>query len=319
MTRTDTTVVGALVVLLAVLTGLVGIPALQATSATPSAVAGPSDGPARRAYREGVVGHPVSISPLTARTQADRDLVALAVLRAWSATAPTARSCPTSPSAGRSTTTGRVWTFELCDPTPCGTTANRSPPMMSSTRSRRSRTRRTPDPGRRPGPRSTVRAVSPTVVTFTLATPLGGFLQAATQPIAPAHLLGEVPVSLLPDHPFGQPAGRVGSVRAVHARSGQGRVSSRPSQTAVPPIGAVRSVGRAHRLVDDRAADPPTRTPDAVPLRHRDALLRRSPMRSPTPTATASSMRRPGCPPSTAAELASREATAGCCVTQARR
>ena len=36
MTRTDTTVVGALVVLLALLTGLVGIPALQATSATPS-------------------------------------------------------------------------------------------------------------------------------------------------------------------------------------------------------------------------------------------------------------------------------------------
>ena len=64
------------------------------------------------------------------------------------------------------------------------------------------------------GPASTswsevsVEALSPLEVTFTLTTPLGGFLQAATQPIAPVHLLGEVPVDLLPDHPFGrQPVG----------------------------------------------------------------------------------------------------------------
>ncbi len=77
MTRKDTAVVGALVVSLAVIAGLVGIPALQATFATPSASPAASGYAASRAYREGVVGHPVSVSPLTARTQADRDLVAL--------------------------------------------------------------------------------------------------------------------------------------------------------------------------------------------------------------------------------------------------
>ena len=75
MTRTDTAVVGALVVSLAVIAGLVGIPALQATTAPPSASTDPSGYTESRAYREGVVGRPVSVSPLTARTQADRKSV----------------------------------------------------------------------------------------------------------------------------------------------------------------------------------------------------------------------------------------------------
>src|SRR4029079_8779760 len=50
----------------------------------------------------------------------------------------------------------------------------------------------------------TVRAISDKVVSFTLKTPLAGFLQALTQPIVPAHLLADVPVSQLPDDPFGQ-------------------------------------------------------------------------------------------------------------------
>ena len=58
MTRKDTAVVGALVVLLAVIAGIIGIPALQATTASPEA--SPTPGIATtRAYREGIVGHPV--------------------------------------------------------------------------------------------------------------------------------------------------------------------------------------------------------------------------------------------------------------------
>src|SRR6185503_6073372 len=45
-------------------------------------------------------------------------------------------------------------------------------------------------------------------VVFTLKTPLGGFLQAATQPIAPAHILAGIPVDELADQPFSrQPIG----------------------------------------------------------------------------------------------------------------
>src|SRR5690242_16125620 len=84
MTRTDTAVVGTLVLLLAIVAGLIGVPALQ-PQPSPSAVgAVPSSSPEASAtptgphpYREGVLGRPVSVSPLTAETQVDRDLVAL--------------------------------------------------------------------------------------------------------------------------------------------------------------------------------------------------------------------------------------------------
>ena len=79
MTRTDSFVVGTLVVLLAIIAGLVGVPSLLPTAAT-TATSSPSSGSvASRSYREGVLGRPVSVSPLSARTQADRDLVAHAV------------------------------------------------------------------------------------------------------------------------------------------------------------------------------------------------------------------------------------------------
>jgi hypothetical protein len=81
MTRTDTVVVGTLVALLALIAGLIGGPAIQLAAApsgpSPSAALGPSF--EVRPYVEGVLGHPSSVSPLTARTQADRDLVAVAL------------------------------------------------------------------------------------------------------------------------------------------------------------------------------------------------------------------------------------------------
>ena len=77
MTRTDTFVVGALVVLFAILAGLVGAPALTPAHHGDRPVAPAPSRSSRGPYREGVLGRPVSISPLTARTQADRDLVAL--------------------------------------------------------------------------------------------------------------------------------------------------------------------------------------------------------------------------------------------------
>ena len=77
MTRNDTAVVGVLILLLAIIAGMVGIPALQATTASSSPTATPAETVDVGPYREGVLGHVGSISPLTARTQVDRDLVAL--------------------------------------------------------------------------------------------------------------------------------------------------------------------------------------------------------------------------------------------------
>ena len=76
MTRRDSALVLALVACLAIVAVLVGAPAFQPVATPP-----PTDPPVAvavdRPYREGVLGHPESISPLTARSQADRDLVAL--------------------------------------------------------------------------------------------------------------------------------------------------------------------------------------------------------------------------------------------------
>jgi len=73
MTRTDTVVVGTLVALLALIAGLIGGPAIQLAAApsapSPSAALGPSF--EVRPYVEGILGRPSSVSPLTARTQAD--------------------------------------------------------------------------------------------------------------------------------------------------------------------------------------------------------------------------------------------------------
>ena len=79
MTRTDLFVVGTLVVLLAIIAGLIGVPALQTALAPATASAEPGAGGTTEpgTYVEGAIGAPVSVSPLTARTQVDRDLVAL--------------------------------------------------------------------------------------------------------------------------------------------------------------------------------------------------------------------------------------------------
>ena len=81
MTRTDSFVVGTLVVLLAIIAGLVGVPLAASRRvddrrAERDAGYGRVAGRTARAYS----GHPISVSPLSARTQADRDLVALVYL-----------------------------------------------------------------------------------------------------------------------------------------------------------------------------------------------------------------------------------------------
>jgi peptide/nickel transport system substrate-binding protein len=207
MTRTDTTVVGTLVVLLALIAGLVGIPALQASTAHPSATPGPSGSDVvARPYREGVLSRPVSVSPLTARTQADRDLVAL-VFSGLVRNGPDGTIVPDLARSWSVDETGRVWTFELQP----DARWHDGEPVTSADVAYTIQTLQDPEytgPASTSWSEVTVSTPNPGEVVFTLATPLGDFLQAATQPIAPVHLLGEIPIDLLPDAPFGrQPVG----------------------------------------------------------------------------------------------------------------
>ncbi len=206
MTRTDSFVVGTLVLLLAVVAGLIGVPALNPSAAVPPPT--PSNGPVAEArpYREGALGGPVSVSPLTATTQVDRDLVAL-VFSGLVRNGPGATIVPDLAERWTVDASGRVWTVTLRD----GATWHDGEPVTSADVVFTIQTLQDPDyTGPVAGSWSEVTVAAPTdrTVTFTLATPLGGFLQALTQPIAPAHILAGVPVALLPDHPFGlQPIG----------------------------------------------------------------------------------------------------------------
>lgn len=229
MTRTDTFVVGTLVVLLALVAGLIGVPALQSTTAsgTPSPAPVGSDDPGARPYVEGVVGQAVSVSPLTATTQVDRDLVAL-VFSGLVRNGPGGAIVPDLASHWSVDPTGTTWTVTLRD----DARWHDGEPVTADDVVYTIQTLQDPaytGPAASSWSEVTVAAVDPRTVTFTLDTPLGGFLQALTQPIAPAHLLAEVPVTLLPDHPFGQQPVGSGPFQLIDLSEG--------GATLIPAIG----------------------------------------------------------------------------------
>ena len=203
MTRTDTVVVGTLVALLALIAGLIGGPAIQLAAApaapSPSAAVGPSF--EVRPYVEGVLGRPSSVSPLTARTQADRDLVAL-LFPGLVRNGPDGTIVPDLAERWSVDKSGKTWTVDI---RPDARWHDGSPVTADDVVF----TIETLQDPAYTGPSATswsevtVSAVSPRQVRFTLDTPLGGFLQALTQPIAPVHLLGDVPVESMDQDPFG--------------------------------------------------------------------------------------------------------------------
>jgi peptide/nickel transport system substrate-binding protein len=204
MTRTDSLVVGTLVVLLAVIAGIVTVPSMLPAAepvarVSPSPTAQPAE---PRPYREGVLGHPVSVSPFSARTQADRDLVSL-VFAGLVRNGPDGSLVPDLADRWSVDEKGAVWTFHLRD----GATWHDGQRVTADDVVFTIHTLQDPDysgPGARSWEGIEVETDGLHSVTFTLATPLGGFLQATTQPIAPAHLLAGVPVAQLADEPFGR-------------------------------------------------------------------------------------------------------------------
>ena len=205
MTRTDSVVVGTLVAMLAVLAVLIGLPGVQ--GATTPIGSTPSPGPSNavvepRPYVEGVLGAPTSVSPLTARTQADRDLVAL-IFSGLVRNGPNGTLVPDLAERWSVDASGKTWTVDLR----ADATWSDGRPVTSDDVVFTIRTLQDPQYS---GPSASswneveVAAHGPHQVTFTMKTPLGGFLQALTQPIAPAHLLADIPVTALPTDPFGQ-------------------------------------------------------------------------------------------------------------------
>ena len=214
MTRTDRAIVGALVVALLAIGVAIGASS-SPTQVTPTAAASPtastgSTGP--QAYREGVLGRATSISPLTARTRADRDLVGL-VFSGLVALGPNGTLVPGLATSWTSDKTGRVWTFHLGD-----ATWHDGVPVTAADVVFTVHAIQDPDyTGPAVGSWTDVTAIAKDehTVQFELATPLSGFLEATTLPIVPAHLLEDVPIDQLGDDPFGQAPIGTGPFRLV--------------------------------------------------------------------------------------------------------
>ena len=258
MTRTDSLVVGTLVVMLALLAGLVGVPALQ---------------PRRHDHRPAERRARPSTPPLDRTAKASSDTRSRSARSrrgprptatssrssspGSSATARRERSCPTSPSAGRSTRPASS------GPSSCATTRvwHDGEPVTAEDVAFTIRVLQDPayhGPAAGSWNEVTVQATAPRTVTFTLKTPLGGFLQAATQPIAPAHLLAGVPIADLPDHPFGRQPDRLRSVRhrQPHRRRGRAHPGRQPARRRRP-----RAPGPPPRSTDSLATAPPLGRP----------------------------------------------------------
>jgi len=256
MNRLDHAIVGGLVLVLAVITVAIGAPALGPGIASPSAS---PNLPEVVTYREGTLGRPMSVNPLAARTQVDRDLVALAFaglvrLGADGSIVPDLAARWTSDPAGRS------WTFEMRadarwhDGQPV--TAN---DVVFTVRTLRDAAYQGPGAGS--WNEVTATALGTRTVRFDLTTPIGGFLQLATQPIAPAHLLDLVPIESLATDPFGQTPVGSGPYAVVELDDGHA-VLEPASSVAQPATDGANPPNASGAIPTDTVATPmPTRRP----------------------------------------------------------
>jgi ABC-type transport system substrate-binding protein len=183
--------------------------AIEAANKTPSPVL---------PYREGVVGHPSSINPLTARTQVDQDLVAL-LFRGLAKAGPNGTVVPDL-ATWTISGDGRTYTFNIRN----DAYWDDGQPVTSADVVYTVSVIQDP---KYDGPIGAswqgikVAAVGPSAVTMTLTLPIAGFLREAELPILPSHLLKGTDVAALADSSYSsQPIGdgpyRIASVDVSH-------------------------------------------------------------------------------------------------------
>ncbi len=198
MTGRDRLVIVTLVGLLLAVTTAIGAPAFQPA---PSASSSASPG-ALKGYREGILGHPNQINPLTATTQADRDLVAL-IFSGLTRLGPDGTILPDLAERWSVDDKGLSYTFTLRS----DATWQDGEPLTSADVLFTIETLQNPayqGAAAASWAEVHITAVDSRTVRFTLATPVAGFLTATTQPLLPLHLLGGVPPSALSANPFSQ-------------------------------------------------------------------------------------------------------------------
>lgn len=216
-----------------------------------------------RHYVEGVLGRASNASPFGARSAAERALVAL-LFRGLVRLGPGSSITGDLASRWEVDPSGRTWTFHLRpdqfweDGEPISardvafTVDILSDPAYTG-------------PGGESWRDVTAKVIDPLTVELQLTTPLGGFLEAATQPIAPAHLLEGVPPEDIAQDPFGEKPVGSGPFRLVFLLTGQALLAAATPIEPLPedPGGPNFSTPRP---TDSLASAQPTPKPDvAVP------------------------------------------------------
>ena len=256
MNARDRSFVAGLVLVFAVLAVAIAMPASSPASVAPSPSPTPSS---LRGYTEGIVGRPSSINPLTARTAADRSLVAL-VFSGLVRLGPEGTIVGDLADRWTVDETGAIYTFELRpdavwhDGVPL-TAAD----VVYTVRALSNSTY--VGPARDSWREVTATEVDRYTVRLELATPLGGFLQAATQPIAPAHLYEGIPLDRLADDPVNLAPVGSGPFRLVSWNAGEARLEPAlgrtaptngppdPSSSVPPPTDTIGSPSASERPI----------------------------------------------------------------------
>ena len=195
----DRAVIGILSLVLVGLTGVVLAPSFSSggPNATPITTPAPA-----HPYVEGIIGGALSVSPFSAQSVAERQIASL-LFRGLVRLGPDDTLVGDLADHWTVDASGAVWTFHLRP----GLTWQDGEPITSQDVLFTVGSLSDPSyagPGASSWREVTASAADAQTVTLTLATPLGGFLQAATQEIAPAHLLAGVAPGDLPTDPFGR-------------------------------------------------------------------------------------------------------------------
>ena len=264
MSLRDRAVIGILSLVLVVLTGAVVAPSFEPSR--PVSTPTPSFPPARP-YVEGVLGSATSVSPFSARTSAERAMVAL-VFRGL------VRLGPDDPIVGdlaerwEVDPTGTTWTFHLRT----GLVWQDGQPITADDVLFTIEALTAPaytGPGAASWREVTAAAPDASTVVLTLATPLGGFLEAATQPIAPRHLLGGVAPVDLPDDPFGRHPVGSGSFRVTVLDAGHAVLAPAVPDVVEPDVG-VPDAGTP--VPTDSLGTPAPSVPGGAPMPYLDGI-----------------------------------------------
>lgn len=254
----------ALVGILSIALIALSVAALAPTLHSSDGSAEPTAGiPGGRHYTEGVLGRATNASPFGARSAADRALVAL-LFRGLVRLGPGSSITGDLAARWEVDESGRTWTFHLRE----GLHWQDGEPLTADDVAFTVDVLNNPSysgPGAASWRDVHATVIDSRTVELQMTTPLGGFLQAATQPIAPAHLLAGVPPDELANDSFGtQPIGS-GPFRLIFLDPARALLAA-ATPVEAPPDDLGRPNFSTPRPTDSLASSRPTARADvAVP------------------------------------------------------